>query len=261
MTDERLKIWLGFWKWLISSVVITGGIAWATTIINAKHKDTELAIKVNQEEKEYLTSFLERALDDNLEKRHRFAQYFANVTSSNEYKQGWKNYLNSIEKELEEVKAEKESLIAGLSNKSGEELRQAKLRIADLEKELVRSISIKSRQLKTHQIDSLETITSYKLACPENSTPRVWSEIVSSEPTPDFPKRAYYITYGCRDDNGNGVGPFVSWYPNGQLIQEGIVGGDATLYYPDGKKASVARNIAGKWLHQKGWNTDGTLID
>jgi hypothetical protein len=74
LDNERLNIWISFWKWFLSSVVITGGIAWATTIINAKHQETELSIKINQQEKEYLTSFLEKALDDNLEKRYRFAK-------------------------------------------------------------------------------------------------------------------------------------------------------------------------------------------
>ena len=89
MTEDRLKIWLGFWKWLVSAVVITGGIAWATIIINAKHKDTELEIQKNREEATYLSSFLERALDDNLEKRYRFAQYFAHVSTPGGYKDGW----------------------------------------------------------------------------------------------------------------------------------------------------------------------------
>ena len=140
MTDERLKIWLGFWRWL----VVTAGISWATVMINAKYKSTELEIKINQEEKKYLTSFLEKALDNNLEKRRRFAQYFACVTTSEKYKRGWNNYLKAINQEINNVEKEKNKLLQEIPDKSGEELERAREKIERLESELLRSPQQKS---------------------------------------------------------------------------------------------------------------------
>ncbi|MCI5194353.1 MAG: hypothetical protein D3915_14705 [Candidatus Electrothrix sp. AU1_5] len=134
MTDERLKIWLNFCKWL----VVTAGISWATVMINAKFKSTELEIKINQEERTYLTSFLERALDDNLEKRKRFAQYFACVTTSEKYQRGWENYLKTINQEINDIKKEKNKLLKEMSDKSGEELEATRKKIGLLESELMR---------------------------------------------------------------------------------------------------------------------------
>ncbi|MCI5127856.1 MAG: hypothetical protein D3907_05005 [Candidatus Electrothrix sp. AUS3] len=108
-------------------------------MINAKFKSTELEIKINQEEMKYLTSFIDGALDDNLEKRKRFAQYFACITTSEKYQRGWENYLKTINQEINDIKKEKNKLLKEMSDKSGEELELIKERIGLLESELLRS--------------------------------------------------------------------------------------------------------------------------
>ena len=132
MGDDRLRLWLSFWKWFLSSIVITGGIGVTTTVLDAKSQSTELQIKVINQEKEYLTSFLERALDENLEKRYRFAQYFSALTQTPSYKAGWEKYLSGIEYEIEETKQKVASIQATLEGISGEELESAKAEIEEL---------------------------------------------------------------------------------------------------------------------------------
>ena len=260
MTDERLRIWLGFWKWFLSTIVVTGGIAWATTIINAKQKDTELRIKINQEEKAYLTSFLERAMDDNLEKRFRFAQYFASVTTSDDYKKGWQDYLTAVEAELQRVKAEKEELESQLSGKTGLELEQVASRIRALEGELsISNFLSRGEPLQVHPLKAMEALLSYELVCPEASVAALWTEPVSLD-LPDFPPRAAYVTYGCRDDEDREVGPFVSWYPNGQKIEEGEGGASTTLYYPNGNKAAEGRLIGNQIFAAERWSIGGDQL-
>ncbi len=256
MTDDRLKMWLSFWKWLISTIVITGGLAWASTIINAKHKDTELRIKINQEEKEYLTSFLERAMDDNLEKRYRFAQYFAHVTSSNEYRQGWSNYFAAIEKEVNSAIAEKSKLESELEEKSGRELAIAENRINELERELSVNRMEYNSPIETQSLNIPAKLFNYKLECPENTSAAVWGDSIRISKIPEIP-RGIYIKYGCKTAEGISRGPYVAWYPTGQVISEGVIGGIKKAYYPDGSIA--AQTDESERPHRTTyWNTDGT---
>ena len=259
MTDERLRIWIGFWKAVILSAVVTGGVAIASVLIDAKHKNTELQIQVNREDRQYLMNFLDRTMDENLERRHRFAQYFANVTVSSEYKSGWEAYLKVVETEIETVKNEISAAEALLedSTSSATELDRARERISTLQEELERH-----REPKEPRVPSLavfEALSEYELQCPEDSRKTVWSETVSASYLPDFPSRRHYLTYGCRNESNEEVGPFVSWYPNGTIIEEGMSGATTVLYYPNGQKAIEGTLVSeDSYFVNKSWNPDGT---
>ncbi|WP_219061969.1 hypothetical protein [Pseudomonas sp. UMAB-08] len=92
MTDERLKIWLSFAKFLLGTFAI--GVV--TTLINAKFQAREITLK----EQEHLSKFVDTALGKDLGPRLLMARYFANVTQSEALKSGWNNYLASLEAEF-----------------------------------------------------------------------------------------------------------------------------------------------------------------
>ena len=260
MSEERLKTWLGFWKWLVSALFITGGIAWATIIINAKHKDTELVIQKNIEEAKYLSSFLDRALDDNLEKRYRFAQYFAHVSSPGGYKDGWDSYFLAIKQEVNKLEDEKQKLEDSLSDRTGRDLELAKRRISILERELASSYSVRRLPNETQPLYNTDNIHEYDLVCPDNSRKGIWGQRVKIAELPEFPPQDLYIMYGCHDEDGKKVGPFVAWYPDGQILVKGVRGGESTVYYPDGTKGMKATFQGERIIVQELWNPDGTSI-
>lgn len=74
MTDERLKTWLGFGRCVLGSFVL--GLF--SILINMEIQDRELELK----EQEQIASFHTHALQEDVGVRHRFAQYFATVTRS-----------------------------------------------------------------------------------------------------------------------------------------------------------------------------------
>lgn len=264
MTDERLKLWLGFWKFLLSSVVISGGIAIATTIMTAREKATQLEIQVNKQEQEYLTSFLEKAMDDNLEKRRRFAQYFAALTTPGPFKEGWIKYLEGVEKEVSRTEKRVDELERNLGGKKGAALDQAKQELAELRAELrAKRIRDKSRPMILKQVP-FDKVISEAIECPEDATKYIWSEHVSGSRTrtPGFPDD-YFITCGCKDENGQKVGQWVSWYNSGAVIQRGELvdpkNGKFTSWYENGQKAYEMEKVRGRNRPLNAWLSDGTL--
>ena len=239
------------------------GIGWATTIINAKHKDTELKIKINKEEKDYLTSFLERALDDNLEKRYRFAQYFAHVTASDEYKEGWTKYLEAIKEEVEKLKKEKRELeeTIGRSDTDEAESAKARKRLAELENELRTMRRDRTSKITYHALNSFQAMLDQDITCPDHFFPSLWHETVSYSSLPEFPEEAAYITLGCMDKDGNETGRFIAFYPDGTIIEDSIVDDTARLYYPNGQLA-VEGKLSGHFIHSElTWTPSGEPID
>ena len=260
MTDERLKIWLGFWKWMASALIITGGISFATILINAKHKNTELEIAINREEATYLNSFLARALDDRLPIRFKFAQYFAYVSTSDKYKEGWKKYFEAVESEVQQAKAEEQKLADRLAKgeDNEEELRRVKRRLAEIQDELAVSYSETRFPSDTNPLYAIEKLRSYELECPEGSREAIWGERVDVHSLPSFPPPGMYIMYGCHDADGQEVGPYVAWYSDGQIIEDGIRGGEGRAYYPNGTKALEGAMHGSIMFVEKRWNPDGT---
>ena len=260
MTDDRLKSWLGFWKWLISSVVVTGGISLTTIIIDAKNRSTELQIQINQEEKEYLTRFLDRAMDDNLEKRLRFAQYFAHVSTTNEYKEGWKAYYSLLNDEYKKWDDEKQDLVDRLPDIKGKEaLERAKSRITFLQRELISSRAEPKMPLRTEPLYEIENISKYQPKCPDGSRTAIWGERVHVRGMVEFPSAGLYITKGCYDPDRRDVAISRAWYPNGKVVEELDSEGKLLVYYPDGQKAIEGIKTGKHSVHViRTWNPDGS---
>ena len=259
MTDDRLRIWVNFWKWLIATVVVTGGVGLVTMLIDAKHRTTELQIDVDRREQEYLKSFLETAMDENLEKRYLFAQYFAHVATSKEYKQGWQRYYEVVGRERNEKLKEKDVIERGLPSKAGPELVRARRRLAALESQL--ATTRRPRPSPTyHPLNSFKALLEHEIDCDTGSALQVWHELVAVPHLPEFPEAARYITLGCRDQDSNVPGRFVAFYPDGKIIEDTIVDKRTTLFYPNGRKAVEGRRVGNRLVDPRSWSPSGDLV-
>ena len=264
MTDERLRTWLSFWKWLISAVVVTGGISIVSLMINAKHKETELEMRIIQIEKEYLTQFLKEAVSDDLPRRRKFAEYLSILSTAERFRERWKKYLEKIEEEQNGIESEISKLISELDTQTGMEKRNTRRKIAHLASELAMTYSDAVSYLdivlpaKTEPLYAFERVNEFIMDCPAGSSAALWAERVSYLDLPDFPDPANYITFGCLDSQSQEVGPFISWYSDGGTIQMGEVEGKVELFYPNGKRAFEGSVTDEFLVHQKLWNPDGT---
>ena len=148
MTDERLKIWLGFLKFFLGSFAI--GLA--TIIINQEFQDREIELK----EMEQLGKFIDHALTEDVGVRLRFAQYFSTVTRSDEIRKGWKDYVAIVDNEYNE----KKSKLASLQN--------------DLEKPNIEPVEKVEITTKINKIES-------ELSVPKTSRREVVSKLIDEE--------------------------------------------------------------------------------
>lgn len=171
---------------------------------------------------------------------------------------GWDSYFSEVKKEVKKLEDEKKKLEDSLNDKSGEELELAKERISRLQRELVSSYSMTRLPDETKPLYKTDNIFDYDLSCPENSKKGIWGQRVNVPVLPEFPPEAIYVMYGCHDEFGQKVGPFVAWYPDGQILVKGVRGGESTVYYPDGSKGMEARFQDELIIPQKLWNPDGT---
>ena len=102
---EKLRLKYNFWKFVLGSVVVVV----ISLVLNHQIKTRELEITQRQNDQNFLTEFIDRGLDDNLEKRIRFAQYFASLTLSKEQRDLWDEYYKDLKTEeavIETVAAE-----------------------------------------------------------------------------------------------------------------------------------------------------------
>lgn len=123
---ERFQAKLNFWKGIIVSGVVALVLGGTSTVLNYQisHREIELKREENKREaimarqlaeNEYLAKFVEEALGENLERRVRFAQYFATLTGEGDSRDRWQKYFEAVKgdfaalrKELEQKKRERE---------------------------------------------------------------------------------------------------------------------------------------------------------
>ncbi len=113
MTDDRLKLWLDFSKVVIPAVFVTGILGFAGQWMNADYQErqikgeqllqktqieterliqqtkldiekedkrAQIEAQIIGQEKDYLTSFLQNALDENTERKYQFALFFKSLS-------------------------------------------------------------------------------------------------------------------------------------------------------------------------------------
>lgn len=137
----KLKLWLDFWKFFLSTVVI----GFSTTIINGQVQWYQLRQEREKREQEYLAKFIDQALDDSLDKRLRFAQYFSHLNLTKDAKERWGKYYTELtleasnqEVQYRSLNERREVLLTKekLSSEEDSELKRIELLIQELEKEL-----------------------------------------------------------------------------------------------------------------------------
>lgn len=94
---DRLRLWLGFGKFLLGTVAL--GVM--SAVLNKQIQDRTLAMKEQEQQQEYVKQFVNQALDDNLEKRVRFAHYFSSLLSG-----AWNTYYDGVTAEFRQQKEE-----------------------------------------------------------------------------------------------------------------------------------------------------------
>ncbi|WP_343596907.1 hypothetical protein [Pseudomonas sp.] len=130
MSEERFKVWITFWQFVLGTVVV--GVF--STIISHQIQTREIEIK----EQESNAKLLEQALQEDIGVRRRLSQYFANVTRSPELRERWGEYAKIIEAEYKETKDEKQTLQKRVNNSDLSVLERDNLqqRIDELEQQL-----------------------------------------------------------------------------------------------------------------------------
>jgi len=159
MSEEKLKIWIGFAKFLLG----TFALGLVTTLINSAIQTREVELK----EQDQVGQFLQHALKEDVGIRRRFAQYFSTVTRSDHLRKGWVRYSEMVEKEFQDTKDEQEKLktqaaAIGLDAKEKEKLNS---RIEMLEQALSPSSSEPQERSLTGVPESevLSVVSSFEL--------------------------------------------------------------------------------------------------
>ncbi|WP_161626825.1 peptidoglycan-binding protein [Desulfospira joergensenii] len=102
MDNERLKIWIGFVKFLLGTVIL--GLV--TTFVNNEIQNREIELK----EIEQLGKFIDHALTEDVGVRKRFAHYFSKVTRSERLRERWSEYYADVEKEFLATQEKKQKI-------------------------------------------------------------------------------------------------------------------------------------------------------
>lgn len=94
---EKYKFNIELFKWLIGSVALVI----ITLIIDTKFKDRTAGLQEIQHYDKYVTDLI--ILNKEVGPRRLLAQYFANVTASDELRERWKEYYKEVDKEYKEL--------------------------------------------------------------------------------------------------------------------------------------------------------------
>jgi tetratricopeptide (TPR) repeat protein len=177
---ERDKEKWNFWAKVITVVVTvvigTFGVAYINHVFqNRQLKQQKLLNdgQLRQAEMQYLGKFLTYALEDDIEKRLRFAKYFATLTMSSDLQDKWKDYHGELEELIEEETKAKQRLAdaqqAGESEKVAEilkEMARLEAKLAALPTDLTPNVNREDlfRYLSSVQIKSVELLQQGKVS-------------------------------------------------------------------------------------------------
>jgi hypothetical protein len=118
---EQLRIWLSFLKFLLGTVAL--GLV--TVFVNSEIQKQRLEFEIRSKENDFVAQFISHALDDNLEKRRGFAEYFVRLAPTEASRARWMEYRDYAQALVEEaqIKAaeieEKERELASLQMAAG----------------------------------------------------------------------------------------------------------------------------------------------
>ena len=93
LENERLQIKLGFWKFVFG----TAAVSILTAILNWQIQDRQIDHEIRSRESDFIARFIDRALDESLEQRRDFAEYFFRLTPSPEARERWGEYRQYTE--------------------------------------------------------------------------------------------------------------------------------------------------------------------
>ena len=148
MDIDKLKEWLGFWKFFLGTFIL--GLA--TFLVNRDIQNREVEIK----EQDQIAKYIEHAIHEDVGLRLRFAQYFRNVTRSQTLRERWGDYLEIVQAEYDEKEKEKDKLLAESKSESitAQEKEALQARIEELEDALnpkpTKSTAILSSRVYMH---------------------------------------------------------------------------------------------------------------
>jgi len=101
---RRYEARLGVWKVVLGSfivglagVLIPGAISFYTAYFENVRKETEIRLSQQAAHQQYIKDFFTTAINQDIELRIRFADYFANLSGPGQ-EQLWKNYLEDLQK-------------------------------------------------------------------------------------------------------------------------------------------------------------------
>jgi len=148
---ERYRARLGFWQ-AIWATLITGGVAVAIPAAVETYKarldrdkareerilkEKEIEGKIIDQHQQYISNFLNTALNQDIELRIRFSEYFSYVSDSS--RDGWKNFRERLEKRREDTRSQihqNENDLAQLRTSSNKLTVEQQTRLEKLEREL-----------------------------------------------------------------------------------------------------------------------------
>jgi hypothetical protein len=101
---RRYEARLGVWKVVLGTlivglagVLIPGAISFYSAYFENARKETELRLSQQTAHQQYIKDFFATAINQDIELRIRFADYFANLSGPDQEKL-WKNYLENLKK-------------------------------------------------------------------------------------------------------------------------------------------------------------------
>ena len=132
---KRLQLWISFWKFVLGTFLVSV----LTAVLNHQIQVHKEEMDVIDHNREYVKNFLANALDDNLEKRLSFAEYFSDLLGGE-----WTKYYEHLKQDridqnlqIEKAKAEQQKLATSQDPRDQERIQTLTRRIEALEINLV----------------------------------------------------------------------------------------------------------------------------
>ncbi|HSF96820.1 MAG TPA: TIGR02594 family protein [Thermohalobaculum sp.] len=162
--------------------------------------------------RDFVSKFVEIAIDDDIERRQRLAKYFASVTLDESQKARWKEYSDYIDRLIEENPTKIANLEAELLEAGDEERAKLEARINFLEKQLsgtpTRSGAVYTEKPECAQIsDALGRI--YCIA--QHEVAQGVSEVSGPDSNPRILQYARELGVDFSDDDIPWAGLFAGW--------------------------------------------------